>query len=289
MTKVSIGIPFYNAEDFLRDAITSALNQRFDDFELLLIDDGSTDNSLQIARNFANKRIRLFADGANKGLPARLNELVAHARGEYFARMDADDIMFSRRIATQVRFLEQHPEVDVLGSGVITIDTRNGITGTINYPEHPGSTADVVRHRCFIHPSIMAKRSWFVQNAYDEHAERMEDYELWLRTIAQSHFCNLAEPLLFYRVSGLPYLQKYLRSMAGERRVLRQHRDSIAQYRRIVLKNYLKCGLYTAFSALHLTDVLLQMRSQKLHNPTLLQHAQQALQEAIKPCGHTNH
>ena len=268
MIQVSIGIPFYNAQDFLEQAILSVLNQDYKSFELLLIDDGSTDKSLDIAYLFQDERIKVIHDGLNKGLSARLNELVALSKGEYFARMDADDIMFPQRISQQLAYLQQHNEVDVVGSSAVTIDIKNKITGIICYPEHPNNISNVIKHQCFIHPSIMAKRSWFVQNPYDEGAIRMEDYNLWMRTFSKYRFYNIAEPLLFYRVSGLPYLDKYLLSMKGERKELQKNKQIIPNYHVVLLKNYLKCGLYMIFSALHLTNFLLQMRSTKLVQST---------------------
>ena len=281
MIQVSIGIPFYNAQDFLEQAILSVLHQDYKSFELLLIDDGSTDKSLDIAYRFQDERIKVIHDGQNKGLSARLNELVALSKGEYFARMDADDIMFPQRISQQLAYLQQHNEIDVVGSSAVTIDIKNKITGIICYPEHPNNISNVIKHQCFIHPSIMAKRSWFVQNPYDEGAIRMEDYNLWMRTFSKFRFYNIAEPLLFYRVSGLPYLDKYLLSMKGERKELRKHKQIIPNYRVVLLKNYLKCGLYMIFSALHLTNFLLQMRSTKLAQSTFLQYTQQVLYKAI--------
>ena len=259
----------------------SVLNQDYKSFELLLIDDGSTDKSLDIAYRFQDERIKVIHDGQNKGLSARLNELVALSIGEYFVRMDADDIMFPQRISRQLAYLQQHNEVDVVGCSAVTIDIKNKITGIICYPEHPNNISNVIKHQCFIHPSIMAKRSWFVQNPYDEGAIRMEDYNLWMRTFSKYRFYNIVEPLLFYRVSGLPYLNKYLLSMKGERKELQKNKQIIPNYRVVLLKNYLKCGLYMIFSALHLTDFLLQMRSTKLAQSTFLQYTQQVLYKAI--------
>ena len=281
MIQVSIGIPFYNAQDFLEQAILSVLNQDFKSFELLLIDDGSTDQSLNIAYHFQDERIKVIHDGQNKGLSARLNELVALSKGEYFVRMDADDLMFPQRISRQLAYLQQHNEVDVVGCSAVTIDIKNKITGIICYPEHPNNISNVIKHQCFIHPSIMAKRSWFIQNPYDEGAIRMEDYNLWMRTFSKYRFYNIAEPLLFYRVSGLPYLDKYLLSMKGERKELQKNKQIIPNYHVVLLKNYLKCGLYMIFSALHLTNFLLQMRSTKLAQSTFLQYTQQVLYKAI--------
>ncbi|MBF1432127.1 MAG: glycosyltransferase [Prevotella nanceiensis] len=282
MIQVSIGIPFYNAQDFLEQAILSVLNQDFKSFELLLIDDGSTDRSLDIAYRFQDERIKVIHDGQNKGLSARLNELVALSKGEYFVRMDADDLMFPQRISRQLAYLQQHNEVDVVGSSAVTIDINNDITGIIRYPEHPNNISNVIQHQCFIHPSIMAKRSWFVQNPYDEGAIRIEDYNLWMRTFSKYRFYNIAEPLMFYRVSGLPYLDKYLLSMKGERKELKKHKEIIPNYHVVLLKNYLKCVLYYCFSHLHLIDVLLRLRSKSIPNSNDLESIKSALTTALQ-------
>lgn len=263
--KVSIGISFYNAEKYLSYSIKSVLNQTFKDFELILINDGSTDNSLEIAKNYNDPRIRIYSDGLNKGLAERLNELVRMSQGEYFARMDADDIMHYNRIQEQVNFLESHKEIDVLGSDVYTINTRNEVKGKISYERSPNNIEDICKHRCFIHPSIMAKRQWFLDNPYNVDAIRMEDFELWTRTFNHYHFYNLPTHLLFYRTEGLPYLSKYLKSERGERKILKSIEKKYPICKKYILKNYFKCIAYTIFSLLKLTDVLLKLRSKKLN------------------------
>lgn len=278
--KVSIGIPFYNSEKYLAFAIQSVLNQSFTDFELLLLDDGSTDRSLQIARSFKDKRITVISDGQNKGLAIRLNELSVLSRGEYYARMDADDIMETDRIKHEVEYLESHPDVDVVGSWAYTIDVANRITGEIKYTPCPDSLEDVCRHRCFIHPSVMARRQWFVENPYNTEVLRIEDFELWSRTIKQYKFANLPQHLLFYRTVGLPYLSKYLQSNKGERQVLRHLKGIVSHRWKYILKSYLKCGLYIAFTLLSLQKQLVRRRSHSL-SESALQQANQSLASAL--------
>ena len=129
---VTIAIPVYNGESYLRDAIQSVVNQTFQDWELYLINDGSTDNSLAIMQEYAlnDIRIKVIDDGQNKGLVTRLNQSIETAIGKYYARMDADDIMYVTRIEEQVRFLESHPDVDVLGTSIMIIDNENNIVGS---------------------------------------------------------------------------------------------------------------------------------------------------------------
>lgn len=205
---ISVGIPFFNAEKFLSKAIESVISQSYDNWELLLLDDGSNDGSLKIAKGFEQKdnRIKVFSDGRNKGLGARLNELATLSNGEYIARMDADDIMHPIRLETQVQILIDNPNIDVLGTNAYVIDENDLVFG-MRYRENSGMTK--VEH--FIHPTIMGKKQWFLDNPYDEKAIRIEDAELWYRTKQFSNFMMTNEPLLFYREFGTSYYPKYLK------------------------------------------------------------------------------
>jgi len=259
--KVSVGISFYNAADYLGYSIQSVLNQTYSDFELLLINDGSMDDSVLIAKSFNDSRIRLFSDGLNKGLAERLNELVLLSEGKYFVRMDADDIMLPNRLEVQMTYLLKHPKVDVVGSAACSIDRDNHIIGMLSANPHPKSVMDVFNHRCFVHPTIFALRSWFINNPYDERSLRMEDFNLWIRTINTNNFRNLDTPLIYYRSVGMPYLSKYLKSMSGERRELSKLSIGFNQYICILIKNYLKCVVYIIFSIFGIRDVLIKNRS----------------------------
>src|SRR5690606_35195951 len=123
------GIPFFNAELYLADSIKSVIKQSFKDWELILIDDGSTDQSLDIAKSFAEKdsRIRLISDGNNKKLPARLNQIIQESKYDYVARMDADDLIHPDRLKIQIEFLEKNPEFDLVSTGVVSINDINQI------------------------------------------------------------------------------------------------------------------------------------------------------------------
>lgn len=199
---VTIAIPIYNAEKYLRDSIQSVLNQTYRDWILYLINDGSTDDSLFIIQEFAEKdsRIIIVNDGFNRGLIARLNQSIEMCTSKYYARMDADDIMCITRIEEQVKFLEEHPEVDVCGTSIMTIDSDNNIIGS-------GLSEGKVSG--FVHPTVMGKTSWFKANPYIYWALRAEDFELWSRTSKYSNFYAIGKPLLFYREFGIPTFKKY--------------------------------------------------------------------------------
>ena len=213
---VTIAIPFYNSEKYLTYAIQSVINQTYQNWELLLINDGSQDGSMSIALEFASHdaRIRIVSDGENKGLAIRLNESIAMAKGEIYARMDDDDIMACDRIEEQVRYLENHPEVDVVGSSAIVIDGDNNIKLSI---DQSGFTNG------FLHPTVTGRTSWFQENMYDVRYRRCQDFELWMRTAKKSKFYNMQKPLLFYREVGSLSLKKSLVSHKTLRRLYREY------------------------------------------------------------------
>ena len=121
---ITVAIPFYNAQNFLADSIESVLNQTYKEWQLILIDDGSKDKSLEIAKQYAqnDNRILVISDGDNKNLGSRLNQIAKLAKTRYLARMDADDIMHPQRLQRQFEILENNPNIDVLGTNAYVID-----------------------------------------------------------------------------------------------------------------------------------------------------------------------
>lgn len=195
---VTIGMPVFNTDRYIAFAIKSILKQTHSNFELIIIDDGSTDNTKEIITSFKDPRIKFFHFEKNLGIASRLNEIIAMAKGKYFARMDADDIMFPNRLAVQVQFLEQHPEFDVIGSTAVVINEKNEVIGLREIKEK-STFKDAVQRSIFIHPSIIGHINWFKNNLYDINLSGAEDYELFLRTFLNASFMNLQDPLLFYR------------------------------------------------------------------------------------------
>ena len=200
---VTIAIPFYNSAKYLSYAIKSVVNQSYKNWELLLMDDGSTDDSCNIANAFAvnDKRIRVYSDGKNKGLAARLNETISLAKGNYYVRMDADDVMDCCRLEKQVHYLKINTNVDVVGTSAVIIGENNEILYCVKDGiTAPRTKQDVERGSIFIHPSVAGKTSWFKEHPYDEKLKRSQDFFLWLNTVESSEFDIIKEPLLFYRV-----------------------------------------------------------------------------------------
>ena len=201
---VSIGMSVFNCEQTLSTAIQSILNQTYTNWELIIIDDGSKDQTLEIAKSFRDPRIKVINDGQNQRLPMRLNQAIALSRGKYFARMDGDDVSYPERLQRQVAYLEQHPEIDLLGTAGVNFDRDGRATGLVPWKQ---SHAEICA-RPWVgfplqHPTWMGKLDWFKKFQYRPDAIGMEDYEMMLRTYKTSRFASLPEILLGYRVTSL--------------------------------------------------------------------------------------
>lgn len=262
---MTIGIPFYKDAQYLRFAIQSVINQTYTNWELILMNDGSTDGSLEIAKSFSDPRVRLVSDGVNKGLPTRLNEIVALANGDYVARMDGDDIMHPLRIEKQVEYMESHPDVDVLGTAAYVINDSNEIIGvTKPWLITPRHTEDIFIVGSFVHPSVMARKEWFVKNPYDPRFRRMQDLELWIRTLPFSTFSSMKDSLLFYRAAEKNVTQKYLSTQKYSRgfyfNVLVKRNKETVLGLKLYFKTYIKSFAYLLISLLGRTDNLVKKR-----------------------------
>src|ERR1017187_1367131 len=172
MVAVTIGLPFHSACDSLADAIRSVFAQTFADWELLLVDDGSTDGSLEIARSVTDPRVRVLSDGQNRRLPRRLNEIVDAARGDLVARLDADDMMHPQRLAKQIELLADRPPVDFVGTACFTLDRRREVVGVIASEPTRAQPYHVLRKGLLPHATLLFRRQWCRDNRYDERYPR---------------------------------------------------------------------------------------------------------------------
>jgi glycosyltransferase involved in cell wall biosynthesis len=196
--KVSVVIPVYNRERYLGDAIASVLAQTFTDFELLVIDDGSTDRSRDVARAFADARLRLLCNERNLGLPRTRNTGVDAANGAYLAFLDSDDVAMPERLAKQVAFLDRHPDHAAVGTWVDWMDDAGRRLGRIK--RRPLSAAEVAALRLFRqgieNTASMARTEILRTYRHNENFAVSEDFEMWERVAAAYGIANLPEVLV---------------------------------------------------------------------------------------------
>lgn len=198
---ISVVLPVYNGGKTLALALDSVLWQTLPDFELIVLDDGSSDDSREVAARFDDARIKLVNDGRRMGLAARLNHGLDLARGRYIARMDQDDICFPERFKRQFETLESHPEIDLLGCRAVVFRDGGQTVGLMPFaPDHESLCRRPWRGIPLPHPSWMGRREWFLRHRYrSPEVVRAEDQELLLRSYPQSRFACLDEVLLGYR------------------------------------------------------------------------------------------
>ena len=209
---ITVGMPVYNAGKYLRAAVLSLVNQSMTSWELILIDDASTDGSVECIRDFGDPRIRIIAGVENRGLAMRLNEAIGLARSKYFARMDQDDLCHPERFARQTAFLKSHPDIDLVGTKCIAIDESSTITGCLPLKiEHHEICRLPFAGFYLPHPSWMGKTTWFQHYGYASPGPFFcEDQELLLRAHKRSHFHALPEALLAYRVrSSVGWVRRF--------------------------------------------------------------------------------
>ncbi|TWU00029.1 putative glycosyltransferase EpsE [Botrimarina colliarenosi] len=200
----SFVLPVYNGERYLRETLASLRWQTFANWEAVCVNDGSTDGSLAILRDFAaaDPRFRII-DQPNAGIVAALNRGLAEARAEWIARIDADDVALPHRLATQLDFVGRHPEVALVGSAVTTMDPTGDLLRTLPCPtEHEAIESALLAGAAPIaHPTVLMRRdAVLAAGGYRADYEWVEDADLWLRLALTGRLANLAEPLLRYRL-----------------------------------------------------------------------------------------
>ena len=198
---VSIIMPAFNASSFIQEAISDVLNQSYSNFELIIIDDGSTDNTSLLTANFNDPRLIFKNNAVKKGIVQCLNSAIKLSKGKYIARMDADDRMDMKRLERQIAFLETNPEYGMVGSWYNIIDKfgkiQNRIEGVL---EDSQIKLGMLFSNQFAHPSVMLRAEVLKANFYDSEYLHCEDYELWTRIQLTSKVANLPDYLISYRI-----------------------------------------------------------------------------------------
>lgn len=246
---VSVVLSVRNGEAYLREAIESILNQRFTDFELIIVDNHSTDSSAEIVESYDDARIILTRPDEPLHLAQALNHAASMARGEYVARMDADDVSHPARFEKQVQYMREHPSVGILGSQIRPIDGDGKLIAKGSYRK-PEAHEDICWSLLFgcplWHPTVMLRKAvidelgWYGSSAIEGREQySTEDYDLWCRAIAHTKIHNLPEILLDYRIHADNH------SLGKSR--LKEHRRNVV----LVLTQYIKTTF--AMDASHVT------------------------------------
>jgi len=243
---ISVIMPIYNGEQYLRDAVESVLAQSYTNFELICIDDGSTDGTLNILKEYAAIDSRLvIISRENKGLIATLNEGIVRAKYNYIARMDADDISHVDRFMLQVEYLNTHPDVAVVGCAYEYINESGAYIST----RKTYNSDFMLKTICllgspFAHPSVMINRSILNDDLYyDQRYKHSEDYELWVRLSQKYKFGGINKVLLKYRV---------LNSSVSRQNFVEQKMNMAKAARNYLFKNRLSDAEVNTLSALYI-------------------------------------
>lgn len=202
MPKVSVVMPAYNAEKYIGEAIDSILNQTYKDFELIIINDGSTDDTREIILKYEDPRIIFLENEKNSGIVITLNKGLDQASGEYIARMDADDIAVYDRFEKQVAYLESNHTVGALGTGIRIFGENVEQQERVFTTNSEQLKAELLFNSCMAHPTVMMRRSNLIDNdlRYSEKFSGREDFALWWEIVKVSKVANLPDILLNYRI-----------------------------------------------------------------------------------------
>ncbi len=215
---ISVILPVFNTEKYVKQAIDSILNQTYKNFELIVIDDCSTDNTKNILLSYDDSRIKIIWKDINSGYVESLNRGIKLARGIYIARMDADDIAHPDRFKKQLSYMISHPEVSVLACHIKLINHNNEFVGTwkndIRCKTVESIRKTIPYENCICHPSVMMKQNIFDKFLYNLNQYGSEDWDLWMRLIRNGFIIDkINEDLLYYRQSDFSVSAKIDKSI----------------------------------------------------------------------------
>lgn len=236
MPKVSVILPVYNAEKYLEQAIDSILNQTFQDLEIIICDDGSTDKTSNIiASKIPTGKVVFLQNDQNCGIVDALNKCLGYAGGKYFARQDADDFSDPSRLKIQVNFLDSFPEFGVYGTKILLIDSHGFPMDVLRYPVRP-TINDMMERCCVAHPTVMMRREVYEKiGGYDTdfNMNCCEDYDYWLRAMdAGFKFFNSELCLYTKRVHD----ESNIGRLAGSKREIIKCFDELARLKARIRK-----------------------------------------------------
>lgn len=282
---ITVGMTAFNVEDCIERTIKSILAQTFSDWELIIVDDGSSDKTLEILTSIQDPRVRVLpSDGKNLKIPARRNQTIEHAKSKFYAVMDADDMSHPLRFEKQINYLMSNPQIDIVGSAMCILDTNLKPAFKTAVSENHD---DIFKNKfsCvnMANATIVAKTDWIKKWKYDPTVFRGEDQELWLRSEKQSRFANLPEPLYF--CNELSYIsmkkyyisQKFMAKVAWKYGSLENGKLKAVNY---VLQKYIKTGIYSLATVLGIRETLIKRRYIPL-TPEEKRNIERALDEIL--------
>lgn len=249
MLKVSVIIPTYNRAHVLREAIDSVLSQKYSDLELLVVDDGSTDHTKEVASSYTSKLAYIYQE--HKGVSAARNRGIKQAQGNYLSFLDSDDLWLPDKLSTQMRFMEDHPEIHICYTEEIWIRKGVRVNPMKKHRKYSGMIFEHCLPLCIVSPSsVLIARSLLEEiGVFDEELKVCEDYDLWLRISARYPIYLLDTPLIIKRGGHDDQLSK---AMNGQDRfrikalVKLLESDSLSPHQRKLAGGELKrkCGIY---------------------------------------------
>ena len=205
--KITVVMPVYNGEKYLDTAIKSILNQKFTNFEFVIVDDASTDNSVEIINSYQDQRIKLIKNNVNLGIPTTRNKCLQESSGEYVAVLDCDDYAYPSRLAEQLEFMENNPDFGMVGSWVELIDENDDLTGEVWNEDEPSQKIPcrLLFHNYFAHSAVLLRRSALDTvkingEIYRKDYPNAQDYDLWVRISKKFKVWNIPKVLIKYRV-----------------------------------------------------------------------------------------
>ncbi len=282
--ELSIIMSAYNSEETIRPAVLGILEQNFRDFEFIIVDDGSSDQTIPLITKLNDPRITILTNSENIGLTRSLNKAIAASTGRYIARQDADDVSLPGRLEKQINFLNTHPDITLLGTTRGTLNQKGEIISTISLPEKPDYPAFLKRN-CLVHGSIMIRRKELIDaGGYNELFRFSQDYELWLRISKTHKIVNLQEPLYAVRRHGNRVtLTKMAQAGLFRMLALNLARGQVSEE---ILEEVRQNGIDSYYNYLNDSDKLRYHRSAKNRSLKYKSHkeAQHHLKQIISLC-----
>ena len=229
MPKVSVVIPAYNAMTYLPETVESVLRQTFTDFEVLIIDDGSSDDVVQWASGLVNPRVRLISQ-KNQGVSVARSTGIAHAQGEYVAFLDGDDLWEPTKLEKQVRCFLENPKVGLVHTWLAGIDQYSKSTGRVIGSQIEGDVWQRIIERNMVAcSSAMVRRCCFeTVGVFDRNLRFAEDWDMWIRLAARYHFAVIKEPLVGYREHPNSKSKKYATRVQDFRTIIEKAFESVS-------------------------------------------------------------